>query len=850
MDLYRKKNSIILWVKTKNEDFEVSKQFTPKIYAKKDLVTDNMVAEHMLEHKIRQRQDYLGKLVKVYELYPGIENFEKFVKDIETETRHKAVLYDADISPEQMYLYKNSISPFDLISEKLISYGFQTTNNLKKTNIEIKIKNDSIKSIKLNSRLIKGTEKQILEKFARDFISLNPDIISMYNAFKLLPALDEKLRKHNIYCPFHRWNNQPVNYRGGKTFYSYGSVSYHHFAVRLRGRLLLDTKTSIGSSCSPESIMELCNLSCNRFQHTASRSFGAVFQASLVKVMYQDNILIPYKEKPIDPPINLLQLLKSDRTGHIFDSETGMHKNIAEIDFCSMFPWLIYNKNISAETILSKSKYYNKAPGTHIKIAKQKKGLVPRAIKPFLDKRMHYKTTNSNKELVKGLKMVLVTSYGYLRFREFKLGTAFSHMAICAYAREIMLQAAKLAEQKGFTVVHGIIDSLYLKNVSRTKVKKFCSELEEITGIPVSFEGIFRWVVFLPSVNDKDRPVPTHYYGVYENQETKVRGLQLREKNTPYIVKELQEETINIMKNCKTKKEILHNLPKYCNLLRDKLKNLGSVEPEKLVCHIRVTKNDYKNNIVQKKVIEKLKTKGIEILPGDNIDYVYQDTGVVLAEDYNGKPNQNEYRKMLVKSLFKLLQPFDVSKQDIENLAQKHLQSKLDTYKTLNHYIPLKKTYKSRKGLSERLLKKRLEKAGWVVWRGGSINILEKEGLYPNVRKKYQQLIYLLKKHHGKEFDNLRYLCKVHHGMPDFICFRNSQFKFVECKLEYEKLSKRQVNCIKKLQQIGFSVEVHRVVSKSTLTRLAKINNETGDKQIIEKQAKISRFRSYKTPPG
>jgi len=139
--------------------------------------------------------------------------------------------------------------------------------------------------------------------------------------------------------------------------------------------------------------------------------------------------------------------------------------------------------------------------------------------------------------------------------------------------------------------------------------------------------------------------------------------------------------------------------------------------------------------------------------------------------------------------------------------------------KSLTHiFVPLQSS-PPRFGLAERFLRRRLERQGWTVWRGGRIDIVRQEDVYPNVRRKYEQLCRLLQKHHPRQVERLQYLCAVHQGMPDFVCYRNGRFKFVECKLQYEPLSLRQKKCIQTLQQLGFVVEVHTLVDKRTKKR-------------------------------
>ena len=45
-----------------------------------------------------------------------------------------------------------------------------------------------------------------------------------------------------------------------------------------------------------------------------------------------------------------------------------------------------------------------------------------------------------------------------------------------------------------------------------------------------------------------------------------------------------------------------------------------------------------------------------------------------------------------------------------------------------------------RLGLSERLVRERLERNGWTVWRGGFIHALRRRELFPNVKTKYATL--------------------------------------------------------------------------------------------------------------
>jgi len=154
-------------------------------------------------------------------------------------------------------------------------------------------------------------------------------------------------------------------------------------------------------------------------------------------------------------------------------------------------------------------------------------------------------------------------------------------------------------------------------------------------------------------------------------------------------------------------------------------------------------------------------------------------------------------------------------------------------------YLPIPRRYATRHGLSEKYVKRRLERSGWTVWRGALLNVLKRVEVYPNVRKKYELLVALLCEYHPGTLEEMQYLCHVHHGMPDFLSFRRGEFKFVECKLGHEQLNPGQKKCIPKLQKLGIPVEVHKVVDPCTKLREAWVDVENGEKEVVEKQLRI-----------
>jgi DNA polymerase elongation subunit (family B) len=681
MDSYRAGDKIVLWLKG-SEDYRLEVAYSAEFFLEKSSLSDSIVEANNLKLKIVKRRDYLGNYKEVYSYrLSRLSRFEKIVKWVELQARHCLSLYNADISPEQMFLYENGLSPFDLVevqSGKIrrLSQEF----NPRLVTLELSIfAFEKIQGITFNGKEFRGLEKDVLGVFASEFERLDPDVIIMDYAFSKMPLLYDRLAHYKIPCRLNRWDEKPIRKLGGKSFFTYGKVIYRDYAVRLNGRFLVDGASVFGTECDVEGIMEISKLCSARFQQVASRSFGAAFQAALVRELVARNILVPFKEKPVDPPLTWKDLLKLDRVGHRMDSVTGLHEEVAEIDFSSLFPWIIYNYNISPENF-KEEEPFEQIPGLPVKISLKKKGLVPCAIKPILDRRMHYKKnpTLVNKSRLQGLKWVLVTSYGYLRFREFKLGLAASHMIIGAYARKILIRAKEICEEKGFRVVHGIVDSLYIqkKGIAEEEVRQVCIELEAETGIPVSFEGIFKWVVFLPSINDSKRPLPAKYYGLFENGELKMRGIEARQAGSPAIVRAYQLAVLDEMK----RKGVHEAFTPSLALLRKALKGLSRVSPHDLACSLTLSKVHYNQDNAQSKVIRQLAAKGLSLKPGQRIMFVHSGKGPVLPEDYDGKADVEKYKALLARSLYTIYQPLGYSREEINSAVEDEKQVKLSYY--------------------------------------------------------------------------------------------------------------------------------------------------------------------------
>src|SRR5207244_10379635 len=68
--------------------------------------------------------------------------------------------------------------------------------------------------------------------------------------------------------------------------------------------------------------------------------------------------------------------------------------------------------------------------------------------------------------------------------------------------------------------------------------------IEQAADCPVGLEGVYQWVRFCPSREKPKSGVPNKYFGAFRNGEIKIRGLALRRRDTPPLLKKMQQEMI------------------------------------------------------------------------------------------------------------------------------------------------------------------------------------------------------------------------------------------------------------------------------------------------------------------
>lgn len=487
--------------------------------------------------------------------------------------------------------------------------------------------------------------RELLEQINYYLERYDPDIIlTEYGDASLLPLLASLAEKHRSPLKLNRDPNARYITTPSVSYFSYGSIKHRDGVFELAGRWHLDKENSfIMGEADLEGLYDLARLAQIGVQHQARTSIGSALSSMQISWAYRNNVLVPYKRPIKESFKSFSTLLKSDRGGLHFMPPKGFHENVAELDFASMYPSLMRNHNISSETIdcVCCHDSRHRVPELEYRLCEKHTGFIPETLEPILRKRAKYKQMKKNaptEELRKkydrmqtGLKWILVTCFGYLGFKKSRMGRIEAHESVNAFAREGLLRAKEIAEENGFELIHAIVDCVWLKKpgATREEYEMLAQQIEQEVGVKISLEGIYNWILFPSSKMDENIPTATRYAGVYDNGDMKVRGLEVRRRDTTKYVKKMQNELLGILAAARTIAEIKDLLPEALQVVRKYVDQLrgGNVSPFDLVIRRHISKDpyEYANRSINAIVSQTLAESGVTLSAGESVEYIITD---------------------------------------------------------------------------------------------------------------------------------------------------------------------------------------------------------------------------------
>jgi DNA polymerase II len=542
-------------------------------------------------------------------------------------------------------------------------------------------------------RVLDDSDEPVACGFERLLRTHDPDLITTeWGDSTLFPGLLRQAARCGVELSLNR-ERASVERSRARSYMSYGRILFKESATTLRGRLHVDTQNSfITDQCHLAGLWELARVTKLPVQYASRTTTGTGISYMQMELAWRDGTLIPEQKAEPESPKHPDQLLRADRGGLVFPPRLGFFENVAELDFVSEFPNIMARFNVSPETVnCACCPDAPRVPELGYRICQKRRGITSRVVERLISKRGEFKkrmkmpgfgirvsgfairdsglvargsgpemddfsfpnpepqTSNPASRVPSpesyqlrrsSLKWLLVCCFGYTGYKNARFGKIEAHESINALAREKLLVAMHTAESAGFRVLHALVDSLYVTKsgeTSRQEFARLAEEIERRTQLPIDIEDVYRYVVFLPSKQSAEIPVPNRFFCVPDSGEPKVRGLECRRHDTPPIVVRMQTEVLKILSEAR-------DYASYCAKLEDARRVLerylarvedGTAPAEELVISRRLTRapNEYKQSNVTAVVARQLAQAGVKLRPGETIEYILTDTDAHLPDD-------------------------------------------------------------------------------------------------------------------------------------------------------------------------------------------------------------------------
>jgi DNA polymerase I len=736
----QEREALTLWIKMEGKTKGYTyRGFNPSVFVSTDIIrsrdwTETDILRAVLEHPKVIDATIVHRFTSVYdeEKTPVLQVFMKpgtlqeVAKDL--ERLPGATVFHADIDPVQQFFITNDMFAFGRVEfevrgDEVISIRCLDKHDdpeydipeLEMMDFEVLIATeqifprmeDRIQHIEVYHRdgtvcIEDDDEGEILRRFQKTIDEIDPDvIISRGGDDHLFRYLSIRSKVNGVLLRLSR-DGTPLNviYRESQSFWQYNRIMFRSGTqVILNGRIHIDRGKAGMHFYAPmglEGIVESCRLALGRPQRVSRMTIGAVNAAVQFYNAYKMDILIPPVKRNPEFLKSITELSSIDRGGLIFQPRPDIYEDIAECDFSSMYPTLMVTRNISPETICTRTKcpydyqYCIDIPQQSFRICTRRRGIVSKSLEMLVNRRTDFKKlieegqdTKKYEFIQNTLKGVLVSCFGYLGFKNAKFGRVEAHTAVTALAREVMLETQEIAEEMGFEMLHGIVDSVWLRasegKVEYETVVQFCERVSKRVDIKMSPKGIYKWMV-IPSSRLHSSIAPLNrYYGVYRNGEIKTRGIETRRRDTCLYVGDCQMAMIQTLAQANDKMGFLQRIPEAFKICRNYMERLydHDVDLRDLILNANLTRDPHEYRAVSRAAVvaQQLVKAGQELHAGQRVRYVMVDAG-----------SANSLRRVKALELFDESTRYDpkayaeLCQRAFENLVpSQYLESKWET---------------------------------------------------------------------------------------------------------------------------------------------------------------------------
>ncbi len=593
-------------------------------------------------------------------------------------------LYDVDLSREFRYCLQADVDPTP----------DGTLCEMRLRVPEAQLAADAVTEVRVDGETVDGSPASVLVELARRIEERDPDVLFL-NTGEAVPTLHEQADRLGV-TEF-RMGRLPGWQRlaGESTYESYGRVGHSPARYNVPGRVVVDaSNTFLWDQTNLDGCLDLVERSRKPLQELSWSSIGNILTAIQIREARSRGVLVPWHSWRHERFKTMRRLHEADRGGFTFSPDAGLHEDVHELDFSSLYPNVIVTRNVSPETVRCDCHAGREdVPGVGYAVCDER-GFLPDVLEPLVEDRDALKAAireADDPERVaelegrsSALKWILVSCFGYQGFSNAKFGRIECHEAINAFAREILLDAKETLEAGGWRVVHGVVDSLWVTprdGAEQTPLDELAAAVTAQAGIRLEREASYDWLAFVP-LRDSEAGALTKYFGkVAGEDEYKRRGIACRRRDTPPFVADTQEDLIETFADARDPEAV-------CERLRARLDRLrrGDVDPSDLVVRTRASKprEEYARDTRTVAALKRAADRGRPRSPGQDVEFVVVDDArsrarVALADEADDY-DADYYRERLLRAAESVLSPVGWRRSEIASYLGEYRDGSLQSW--------------------------------------------------------------------------------------------------------------------------------------------------------------------------
>jgi DNA polymerase elongation subunit (family B) len=436
-----------------------------------------------------------------------------------------------------------------------------------------------------------------------------------------------------------------------QSMHTYGRWVFKTHAYYLRGRWHLDlSKKTLDSDDDRKDlhgIIYLSRVSNRRPQDINRNGAGYALQQMQVDAAVDLGVALPWKRNLAEDWKDAATLCAVDRGGQIMVPTPGIFEDVIACDFSGYYPSIVVRHNLSSDTINCPCCPGGpQVPELGMHVCVKHRGHQAEILRRLAPHRAYVKAVIRRADRLGDVdgdllararavrseqKALGVVCFGYFRYRNARFGCAEVHQAIQCYGRAGMTKAREVAHSMGFEMVHAMTDCAFLqkRGVDRAQARRVARAISRAVGLPMDVEGVYKWVVFLPSKTHSKASevgVPNRYYGLFDDGRLKVRGIDVQRHITPGWVHDTQQAMLDVFAKAGNAAGFHKRIPEALAVAKREADRLRrrEVEPEELGLKVQTTQGveEYRANTNTKAALKRLEEAGTKRQPGEYVKLI------------------------------------------------------------------------------------------------------------------------------------------------------------------------------------------------------------------------------------